>query len=75
MSPSEAAQKQIEYYRRMTGEQRLKTALDLYELSCQISRDGIRHRYPEATPEFVEGKLHERIRIGYAIESSTKAWQ
>ncbi len=75
MSPSEATEKQIERYRRMSGEQRLITELDLYELSCQVPREGIRHRYPNAMPEFIEEKLRERIRIGYAIESSAEAWQ
>jgi hypothetical protein len=33
MSPEAALQKQIERYRRMTGEQRLALALELHELS------------------------------------------
>jgi hypothetical protein len=40
-----ALQKQIEKYRAMTGEERLKLALDFRELSCEIARDGIRHQY------------------------------
>jgi hypothetical protein len=35
MTPEDALEKQIEIYRRMTGEQRLKIALDLHELDLQ----------------------------------------
>ncbi len=55
-TPSEFSQQQIERYRQMTGEQRLLIALNLHEMSCEIARDGIRARYPNATPETVEMK-------------------
>ena len=43
------SEKQIELYRRMTGEQRLLSiALDLHELSCDIFREGIRRQNPDA---------------------------
>lgn len=32
-----------ERYRQTTGEERLKIALDLHELSCDIAREAIRH--------------------------------
>ena len=57
--------KQMARYRQMTGEERLLIALTLHELSCEIARDGIRGRYPNATPEAVEVKLHERLRHAY----------
>ncbi len=62
MTPSEFTQQQIERYRQMTGEERLLIALNLHEMSCEIARDGIRGHYPNATPEEVEMKLHERLR-------------
>jgi hypothetical protein len=46
MTPPAALDAQIEKYRAMTGEERLKLALDLHELSCEIARDGIRHQHP-----------------------------
>lgn len=58
-----AIEKQIEMYRKMTGQQRLKIAMNLHELSCQVARAGIRHQFPNATPEQVEEKLRERIAM------------
>jgi hypothetical protein len=58
-----ALQKQIELYRQMTGEQRLKIALGLHELSCEVTRSGIRDQFPNATPLEVEQKLQERIAL------------
>ena len=67
MKPIDATNRQIELYRQMTGEERLKIALDLYELSCQVAREGIRSRYPNSTNEFVDEKLRQRIRQGYKL--------
>ena len=69
MTPAEATNRQIERYRWMTGESRLKIALDLHEFSCEVAREGIRSMYPNATPEFIEEKLHVRIRLGYGLAS------
>lgn len=63
MDPKTALQRQIEGYRRMTGEQRVAIALGLHELSCEIAREGIRHQHPNATPAEVEKMLHERLAI------------
>ncbi len=62
-------QLQLEAYRRMTGEQRLRIGLGLYEASLEISREGIRGRFPDASEADVEEKLRARIRAGYEIES------
>lgn len=63
MNPADALEKQIEGYRRMTGEQRLKIALDLYELSCNVAREGIRHQNPDADEAEVERLLRERLKL------------
>jgi hypothetical protein len=65
MTPEAALEAQIEYYRRMTGEQRLAIALRLHELSCNVAREGIRAQFPGATEEEVERRLQERIRLAY----------
>ena len=70
MTPTEFTQQQIERYRQMTGEQRLLIALNLHELSCEVARDGIRDRYPNATPELIETKLHERLRQTYQSKNA-----
>jgi hypothetical protein len=58
-----ALQKQIERYRQMTGEQRLKVALDLHEMSCNIAREGIRRQHPGASESEVENFLRARLKL------------
>jgi hypothetical protein len=65
-------QLQLESYRRMTGEQRLRIGLGLYEASLAIAREGIRNRFPDASESEVEEKLRARIRAGYEIESAAR---
>ena len=63
MKPDDALDLQIQIYRQMTGEQRLKIALDLHELSCNVAREGIRHQFPNADKAEVERHLRERIAL------------
>jgi hypothetical protein len=66
MSPEQFAQLQIEKYRQMTGEERLLIGLRLHELSCEVAREGIRSRHPNATPEFIEESLRKRLQLAYS---------
>ena len=66
MTPQAALDEQIERYRQMTGEQRLAIALDLHELSCDISREGIRRQHPEANDAEVERLLRRRLELARA---------
>jgi hypothetical protein len=59
---------QIEAYRKMSGEERLQIALNLHELSCEISRESIRAACANATSEEVEAQLRQRIRLGYELQ-------
>ncbi len=63
MTAAAALDKQIERYRRMTGEERLGIALELHELSCEIAREGIRHQHPQADAGEVERLLHRRLEL------------
>jgi len=63
MTPETAVERQIERYRTMTGEQRLKIALDLHEFACNVAREGIRRQFPEATADDVEKNLRRRIEL------------
>jgi hypothetical protein len=63
MNPDRALNEQIERYQRMTGEQRLAIALELHELSCNVSREGIRHQNPNADEAEVERLLHRRLEL------------
>jgi hypothetical protein len=70
MTPEAYTEKQIERYRQMTGEQRLLIALHLHELSCEVARDGIRGRYPNANPEVIEEQLRSRLRLTYCRDET-----
>jgi hypothetical protein len=63
MTPEVAVERQVERYRQMTGEQRLKIALDLHEFACNVAREGIRRQFPEATADEVEQHLRRRIEL------------
>jgi hypothetical protein len=63
MTPEAAQAMQIERYRQMTGEERLKLALDLHEFACDMAREGIRHQFPKADAAEVERHLRERLRM------------
>jgi hypothetical protein len=67
MTPQAALEAQLEKYRAMTGEERLKLAFDLHELSCEIARHGIRHQHPKASVEEVEQFLRERIALAQRL--------
>jgi Rv0078B-related antitoxin len=66
MTAAAALKKQIECYRRMSGEQRLAIALDLHEMSCEIAREGIRRQHPEANADEVERLLRYRLELARA---------
>src|SRR5271170_834779 len=63
MTAAKALDRQIELYRRMTGEQRLSIALNLHEMSCEIAREGIRHQNPKANAAEVESLLRRRLEL------------
>lgn len=66
MTATDALDKQIEHYRRMSGEQRLALALDLHEIACEIAREGIRRQHPEADHAEVERLLRHRLELARA---------
>lgn len=68
MDANAALEKQLEAYRRMTGQERLAIALGLHELSCEVARAGIRQQFPEASPEEVEGHLRRRIELARELD-------
>ena len=63
MNPQAALEEQIARYRRMTGEQRLGIALSLHELACDVAREGIRSRCPNADDVEVERQLRSRLAL------------
>ena len=67
MTPQAALDLQIERYREMTGEQRLAIALDLHELACDMSREGIRAQHPGIDEQEVERLLHKRLELARTL--------
>jgi len=63
MTPEAALARQIERYRTMTGEERLRIALDLHEFACEVARAGIRRQFPAADAAEVERQLRRRIEL------------
>ena len=70
MNPAAALDEQIARYRRMTGEQRLGIALALHDLACDVAREGIRTRRPDADHAEVERLLRSRIALSYGPQIS-----
>lgn len=65
MTPEAALQKQIERYRQMTGEERLKIALDLHAFSCEVAREGIRQQFPTFDEMEINRRLRRRLEAAY----------
>lgn len=63
MTPEAALAAQIELYRAMTGEQRVKIALDLHEFACNVTRDGIRAQHPQFSEDEINRELRRRIEL------------
>lgn len=63
MNPQAALEEQIARYRRMTGEQRLGIALSLHDFACDVAREGIRWRRPDADEAEVERLLRSRLAL------------
>jgi hypothetical protein len=61
MSSEALLEVQIEPYRNMTGEQRLKIALDMHMEWCNESCDAIRRQHPHADEQMVLQLLREQI--------------
>ena len=65
MTPEAALEKQIDRYRQMTGEERLKIALDLHAFSCDVAREGIRQQFPTADEAEVDRPLRQRLETAH----------
>lgn len=67
MTPDEGTQKQIEVYRRMTPQERLQIGFELYELSRNLVRAGVRHQHPDWTEPQVEQEVVRRFCLAAGI--------
>jgi len=67
VSPEAATEMQIERYRQMTGEERVKLGFDLFRLACDVTRAGIRRQHPGADEAEVERLLKERLALARSL--------
>ena len=63
MNAEQALERQIVRYRTMTREERVKVALGLHELACEMARLGIRRQNPTASAADVETMLRQRLEL------------
>jgi len=56
-------QKRVEILRRLSGEQRLMLAFEMWRTACQLTRDGIRAQFPNYSAAQVNQELARRIMI------------
>ena len=59
---------QVEAARAMTVEQRIVAGMNLFELACRVTADGIRHQFPEADDAEVSRMLAERLALARRLE-------
>ena len=59
---------QVERARRMTGDERVREGLALFDRALRLMSDGIRHQFPDATPEDVRRIRRERLAVNRTAE-------
>ncbi|MEX2092088.1 MAG: hypothetical protein WD971_05395 [Pirellulales bacterium] len=64
-----STREQIERARRMTPDERFREGLALCDRTFRLMQDGIRHQFPQATPEEVIQILRERLSVIRRMEA------
>jgi hypothetical protein len=64
MEPEEGARRQIELYRRMSGEEKLGITFSLWEMTLSLLRASERAMHPELDSEAIEDRVRKRIAGG-----------
>jgi len=57
--------------RAMPPEEKLLAGARLFDLSCRIMADGIRHEHPQASDEEVQQILRERLALIRRLENES----
>ncbi len=65
----QSTREQIERARRMTPDERFREGLALCDRAFGLMRDGIRHQFPQATPQDVTRILRERLNRIRVVEA------
>ncbi len=67
MTPDEGLRKQIEAYRRMRPEERLRVGFELYDMARALARAGVRYQHPDWDEERVQREVARRFRLAAGI--------
>lgn len=64
MSSKSGAEKQFEIYRSMSGQERLRIAFQLWEISLELMRASERFMDPSLSADEIERRVRRRVRLG-----------
>jgi hypothetical protein len=67
MTPDEGLQKQIEFYRRLTPQQRLQIGFELYDLAEDMVRCSVRQQHPDWSGEEVAIEVKRRFALAERV--------
>jgi len=56
---SELTPEYLEVLRKTTGQQKLRTAANIYWSACKLKAAGLRHQYPDWSEEQIQQKVKE----------------
>jgi hypothetical protein len=59
---------QLERARRMSGEEKLRESLQLFERTSRLMLDGLRDEYPKLSEQQLLEKLYERLALNRELE-------
>jgi hypothetical protein len=66
----ESSRQQIERARQMTGEQKVRESLQLFERTSALLLAGLRDEYPALSEHQLLQKLYERLAINRELENA-----
>jgi hypothetical protein len=64
----ESFQQQVERARRMTGEDKVRESLQIFERTSRLMLDGLRDEFPNLAEQQLLQKLYERLEINRELE-------
>ena len=66
----ESFEQQVERARRMTGAEKMRESLQIFERTSRLMLDGLRDEYPHLPEPMVLQKLYERLATNRELESA-----
>jgi hypothetical protein len=66
----ESFREQIERAASLTGEQKMRESLQIFERTASLMLDGLRDQYPESNEQELLRKLYDRLAINRELEYS-----